>query len=62
MFDNFVFWNIPRNIEGVSHLSYIPNQEYPHIPAVRRRFRTAYYGGFAVSLCVYDVQTADELG
>ena len=36
MFDNFVFRNIPRNIEGGSHLSYIPNQEYPHIPAVSR--------------------------
>ena len=36
MFDNFVFRNIPRNIEGVSHLSYIPNREYPHIPAVSR--------------------------
>ena len=36
MFDKFVFRNIPRNIEGVSHLSYIPNWEYPHIPAVSR--------------------------
>ena len=36
MFDNFVFRNIPRNIEGVSHLSCVPNREYPHIPAVSR--------------------------
>ena len=62
MFDNFVIRNIPRNIGGVSHLSYILNQEYPHIFQPFQRFRTACSGDFAVSLWIYDVQTAEELG
>ena len=49
MFDNFVIWNIPRNIGGVRQLSWRCDPEYHDIPTVLNGFTCIFHVYSAVS-------------